>query len=343
MPYEPTTPAARELKVVYDYLNGAQHDWNTYATELGRAYTTAYKFHEGALGEVKEKYRLESETQYWVFSLLCVAATGGLVGGLLAPWVAGAGAAIAKQMIRTFANETAQATAGGVVGRYMPSGASGSEFKPAVKDPTSYKDDMIGELGICYFELRRELERMMQVLDKPQPDDETIKASKRFKEISKSPLANAPKTLPDKAKVARSAEIGMWLAWASRRKTDYWNKRYRDVRAMRDGPVSRTPNPYLLELEHYGPVVRRMYALSIKDHSTTEIDVPYFTRSSSYQQKGYYKVRVIDFNKLQLAGFISSIFQGDDVYMSNIIDVIKQPQKVLSSLVGLPPLHMRTA
>jgi hypothetical protein len=32
----------------------AQFQWNTYATQLGRGYTTAYKFHQKAIDDINE-------------------------------------------------------------------------------------------------------------------------------------------------------------------------------------------------------------------------------------------------------------------------------------------------
>src|ERR1700754_1335914 len=71
MAYEPKTPAAKDLHTIISELSGAQHDWETSAAKLGRAYGNAFDRHEAALSEVAERYRLGAESGYWVLALLC--------------------------------------------------------------------------------------------------------------------------------------------------------------------------------------------------------------------------------------------------------------------------------
>jgi hypothetical protein len=43
MVYLPKTEAGKTIDALTEQLNSAQFQWNTYAAQLGRGYTTAYK------------------------------------------------------------------------------------------------------------------------------------------------------------------------------------------------------------------------------------------------------------------------------------------------------------
>jgi hypothetical protein len=91
MVYLPKTEAGKKLHELMDELNTAQNQWNTYATQLGRGYKTAYELHQKAIGKINDNLKLKAEQAYWLLSLLCVAFAGGVAGGLMAPWVTKAG------------------------------------------------------------------------------------------------------------------------------------------------------------------------------------------------------------------------------------------------------------
>jgi hypothetical protein len=342
MAYRPKTKAALELKEIADGLERAQLDWGTYALKLGIGYNTAFDVHEGALKSVEEKYRLAAQSQYWVLSLLCVAMTGGVIGGLLAPWVGAAGASLAAQFVRTFTSETLQSAGQGVVGAKLTHEAKGNPFKPVLESPSKYKDKLQVELGTCYFELYKELERLMREIDdlstQNKPTLKHLQIAARWREIEHSPLANSPAKLPDSDEVARAAEIGMWLAWVSVRDFDYWKTRYEKVNEMRDRGVSNTPNPYLSELLRLSPVVTRLDALGIANHSTTTYDIPYFTRASSYQRAAYAPVRVVDLHKMRTSGpIIAAQVPKSRVFLGKVTEVVKEPHRVLPELKHSQP------
>src|SRR5688572_6483183 len=101
MAYLPKTNAAKEIYPLMSEISTAQDQWGTYATQLGRGYTAAYQEHEKAIDKVNRNIRLQEEKSYWLLSLLCVGFAGGLIGGLMAPWVKNAGTSLAQQIMRT--------------------------------------------------------------------------------------------------------------------------------------------------------------------------------------------------------------------------------------------------
>jgi hypothetical protein len=340
MAYEPKTPAAKDLHTIMTALSGAQHDWETYAMKLGRAYGNAFDKHEEGLKNVAEKYRLGAESAYWVLALLCVAVTGGVVGGMLAPWVAGAGTTAATMFKRTLVSEASQAITAGVVGQAMQQSPNNEPFKPQAKRPDRYRDDMLIELGECYFQLRQELDKMMQAVDgatEAQQKAVGKDVASKKNTILSSILATSPKNLPDEAKAERIAEIGMWLSWASVREHDYWKTRYEKLDKLDRGPVSRSPHPYLIEVDKLRPIMPRLEALGLT-YAIRTIKIGAFNNSHQFYQ---YDWKIVDLNKLKLAGTTVKVADGLSVFVNKVAEVIKAPFTVLPELQVLPPLWAR--
>ena len=94
------SPAAQPLYDALTELNTAQQRWETLADILGAGYNLAYNRHKGALDQVRDAMLAQAQLQYFVLSLLVVSFAGGLPGGLIAPWVVGAGARVGHQILR---------------------------------------------------------------------------------------------------------------------------------------------------------------------------------------------------------------------------------------------------
>jgi hypothetical protein len=62
MAYLPKTKTGQEIHALMGELSSAQHQWNTYATQLGRGYTSAYQFHDETVKKVQERLRLAAES-----------------------------------------------------------------------------------------------------------------------------------------------------------------------------------------------------------------------------------------------------------------------------------------
>jgi hypothetical protein len=55
MVYLPKTEAGKKIHELMEECNTAQNQWNTYATQLGRGYTTAYALQKDANRQYQQK------------------------------------------------------------------------------------------------------------------------------------------------------------------------------------------------------------------------------------------------------------------------------------------------
>ena len=340
MTYQPKSDGAKEIEKLMRHLDTAHLQWNTYATQLGRGYTAAYKTHEKVLKEMEEHKRASSDAQYFLLSLLCVGFAGGLVGGLLAPWVEKAGENIAKQIIRTAMSETTQS----VVGIELQTGldthkeiqlkSSGGTYSPKATDPLLYHQTIHGEVGMFFSTLRDEVENQMRWQDSPVRDSNfsTGKADsnqvrgwgERFLQIPI--LRDYPRTadMPNETVVERQAEIGMWIAWANVRAIDYWTKA---IKAVSDGVQGNAEYKYLVDFQSLFPVQRRLMKLGVDKQVT--FDTRYGSKSWT----------IMDINKLRSLGH-----HLGGPFFSKVADVVKSSASAraeLSNLVSIKPIYKR--
>jgi hypothetical protein len=339
MAYSPKSQGALELKALFNDLTTAQQDWETYGRTLGGGYTDAWKSHAGILKGIGDSYKESAQAEYFVLSLLAVAVTGGIIGGLIAPWVAGAGTAAASQILRTGASETAQGVGTGIVGSQMPSGPSSDAYKPVVKDPSEFKDDLLIELGTAYFYLRQELEQFMKFRD----GDNTVRKditpaliTARVDRIKQSPLSKSPDRLPDRKEIAKVAEIAMWLAWGQRRDFDYWKKRYDHLDTARQGPTMRY-DAYADQVNDMDPIMFRLDKLGIGGAVTRSVKMHYHDNNHMHRE---YTMRFLDLVKLKSAGdFINGTLPYRD-FLKYVSLVIYSPYTALAALAAKNPLSM---
>jgi hypothetical protein len=210
MTYLPRTEAGKKIHEVMEELNTAQNQWNTYATQLCRGYTTAYGLHQKAIDDVNEKLRLKAESAYWLLSLFCVAFAGGVAGGLMAPWVAKAGETASKIVLRN----KLSATTAGTVSNLVQKGTdvakpSTTPLVPAVGSPLSYWQNMLGEIGLCFSHLRGAVETDMKNADagKSSVDDANELVEKYMSDLL---LKDSPSDddMPDESLVALRSRDG---------------------------------------------------------------------------------------------------------------------------------------
>jgi hypothetical protein len=334
MVYLPKTEAGKTIDALTEQLNSAQFQWNTYATQLGRGYTTAYKFHQKAIDDINENLRLKAESSYWLLSLLCVAFAGGVAGGLMAPWVTKAGQVTSQLIIR---NKLSAATANGISGVVQKgtdaAKPSTTPLVPAVKDPLSYWQDMLGEIGLCFSHLRADIETEMKLADAGQF---SVGDANKLVEISMHDplLKDSPSDddMPDESLVAHEAEMGMWIAWAAARDLTYWN---RAIASISYG-VQPSGNKYYEDATQFQPAVDRLRALGSDALSVGSMHVRMFTRTPNQ----YPGLRVINIPALaQRAGYSVHILSGADVYLHRVAEVVSFPQKVLPELAQKPPVY----
>ena len=332
MAYIPSTSAGKEVHMLMGELSTAQHQWNTYATQLGRGYTAAYKEHETAIKAVQEKYRLAAESAYWVLSLLCVAFAGGIAGGLMAPWVEKAGSLRA----RTILDEMSQTVAQGTTQKGLEATRSGADpFKPAMKSPLEYWQDMHGEIGLCFSDLRASVEAWMSAADSDPRYSNPTPGIKKF--VQTPLLRDAPKDMPDEKKIAREAELGMWIAWAHVRDIDYWKERV-DAVTNNEGRHYREAytDKYMKEFQLLQPIVDRLKSLGVPALGTSTAKPGLFAGPSRAET-------VLDINKLRTAGAYLAVLPEGAHFFGRVGEVVKDPQKVLPQMSDVRPIYKRAA
>jgi len=334
MVYLPTTNAGKTINEVMEALNTAQHQWNTYATQLGRGYTTAYGNHKDAIDKVSENLRLKAEHAYWVLSLLCVAFAGGLAGGLMAPWVAKAGTEFAKIMVR---NKVSSVTANAVQGLVQKGTdivkPTTAPFKPAVKDPLAYWQDMFGELGICFSDLRDEVEADMRKVDQTNSSADATKAVNSY--MDNPLLKNCPmsKNMPNVDLVAREAEVGIWIAWAAGRDIDYWKKA---VAGLTIGTFSAAD--YYDDAVQFEPVVNRLSIISQPAYEAGTMVGRVYGPPPGHN---LLPKTLINIPGLAEAGHVIPSLSGANLFLRRVKDVVKLPQHVLPQLDQTSPVYKK--
>jgi hypothetical protein len=325
MTYQPRTAAAKAVKVLHDETATAQLQWEGYATQLGIGYREAYKEHAGALTKIQENYRVTAESAYWVLSLLCVSFAGGLVGGLMAPWVVKAGETVGAIVTRSVVSGTSSQAAQIITQRGIDNSKGGqAEFKPAVKPPVEYWQDLLGEIAVAFSFVRLRLENWMKELDR---QSEPLMPELALHKVRESPLLkHYPRYLPEPTLIQHECELGMWIAWAHVRHVDYWKTRMGradgvnvTARGAHASEVAR------LELRALQPVVERMKFLGVAALTTTTL-------------RG--RITVLDVPKLQVGGrLMMTAVSGGMNFLDNVAELVKDPRKVLQGMVDVPPRY----
>jgi hypothetical protein len=313
--------------------NTAQNQWNTYATQLGRGYTTAYALQKDAIDNINKNLQLKAESAYWLLSLLCVAFAGGVAGGLMAPWVSKAGTATAQLIVRNKLSAGAANSVQGIVQKVTDvAKPSTTPLVPAVKDPLTYWQDMLGEIGLCFSHLRGAIETTEKAADDFgfSVDD----ANELVDDLLLDPLfKNSPSddNMPDASLVAREAEVGMWIAWAAARDLTYWN---RAVAIMANRVVAASTNmDYLEDARQFQPALDRLKALGLDALMAGSISVRVIYKAARPPE------RVINIPSLAGAGYKVNILSGADVFLRRVSEVVRFPQKVLPELAQKPPVY----
>jgi hypothetical protein len=335
MVYLPKTEAGKKLNEVMGAFNTAEFQWNTYATQLGRGYTTAYNLHQEAIGKINENLKLKAEEAYWLLSLLCVAFAGGVAGGLMAPWVSKAGQVTSQLIIRNKMSAAAANAVSGVVQKGTDvAKPSTAPLVPAVKDPLSYVLDMLGEIGLCFSDLRSETETQMKLADDAviSVDD----ANEMVRVLMLDPLLKdspSSKDMPDATLVAREAELGMWIAWAGTRDLRYWN---RAIASISRG-VSSTDDDYFQDAKQFEPIVDRLRILGPDALTAGSMGVRVHAKAQF--APGNWWPRVVNIPALTQSGYKVNILSGADVFLRKVSEVVKFPQKVLPELDQKRPVY----
>lgn len=261
--------AAPELTRIETIFNSAHLQWGTYIDALGNGYDTAYTLHKSTLDSMNHLSTHDNRLMYFMLSILAAGFTGGLAGGVLAPWVAGAGKATADAVWRTVGVETTKEflkTSYKMMVTQIAQSDS-KPFVPTVDSTIKVYTGMRLELGVCFSNFR---DKLKELNDQAEAEKWTrAQGAAWATALAAIPLVkDAPSTkqLPNVAEVARQAELLMWIAWACRRPVTYWRER-RDV--LRQHTLHETDRSYphgdyydvMQEFIRLSPVAERLRQL----------------------------------------------------------------------------------
>jgi hypothetical protein len=113
------SPASTALHALQSELGGAKTQWEYLEDRLTNGYKDAYKSHVAVLTAMKNARILQEQRDakslaiaMFVFSVVSVGFAGGLVGGVIAPWVKraeqGTADAVIRQGMQGIATRTTQ-------------------------------------------------------------------------------------------------------------------------------------------------------------------------------------------------------------------------------------------
>lgn len=336
MPYEPKWKFTQDLRSqILLELNNAHAQWNTYASIIAEAYAIAYDEHERALTKVMDRIKAEDDMAYWILALVCVSFAGGLVGGIMAPWVASMTTAAAQRIATTAqgaASQGAQIATQRGIDEARPSYAS---LRPAVMKPAQLDPHLRKNIGLYVSDIKDSLDIELRAFDYTENLSPQGVADWKKGILSDAFVADAPKRadMPDAAAMSRIIEFGMWIAWANFRDFKYWKLR---TDRLENNQV--VLYPFLTaDLHTLDPIVRRMEALSRADKVTFVVE----ERESPTRPWPMKKNRLLDINKLRIAGYRGPEKSADGIFLSNIVPVVQNPQLLFPNFANLRPQHVR--
>jgi hypothetical protein len=332
--------AARALAEIEKDLNRAQGLWRIYATVLSLGYYDAYREHNRVLNQMKEAKLASYARLHFVISVLTVGFAGGVAGGLMAPWIQNAGRNTARRLIaesiRGMGLDVAKK-----LGRLPADYASAFSddqrlFLPEVIEPFPFNLKLNLELDLCFQELRDLVDVFYREANRHNWP--TSVGELMYRALAAVPLVRDRPEVSDMPKqhdVAREAELGMWIAWATAQDSEYWNKR---MRAVIDGvhPNMNAPVPFI-DYENQGAALGQLLELNPVAERFAQLwpAIPVTFKVRHTLSYGVVHVdRVLNVNQLRT-------MRPHGTSMSNLVQVLRFPKNELTRLESLPPRYKR--
>jgi hypothetical protein len=335
--YVPKTEAGRVAASAESAVNSAHLQWLTFAGYVSKGYTIAYNEHTGALGKIQQILKERNDFNHFLLSLLCVSVGGGIIGGVMAPWIAKAGSDVLKNAFRTGVSGAKGSGGQMIVQRSVDAvKADGTAaFQPIAIDPFSKYLDLTNGIGLLFSMIRDVLKTGARITDEGNMPTSYGELARDY--VLEMPLiAKAPGTndFPDPKAVARQAELGMWIAWAHKRDIGYWTTR---VKAVTDGSYTRGVDEYYRsELLELAPIADRLSELGVTQAlSTVNFGVSGINNPSARNSHGQV---FVDIPKLkQLWAMKGGTFYENLHAMLNPTTAIN----ALERLIKVPPAYAR--
>jgi hypothetical protein len=234
-PVTKESPASGPLHHLQSELLAAKSAWEQLGVRIAKGYTLAYAEHVNTLTLMKKAKEAEMSNNalMFVLSVVSVGFAGGLVGGLIAPFIQNVGARIAGRVWSSAVAGATQDTAKGLVkiGAQVIDDARKGEGDPyrAVSPKDLLVDQEIRDrIASAFGPILEALDAMIDEANTVQADasaGQTILNNFR----QNCPLLTdkpAQADIPSERDAWRAAELAMWVAWANERDWSWWNKQY---------------------------------------------------------------------------------------------------------------------
>jgi hypothetical protein len=245
------SPASRGLHDLITELLSAKSAWEQLGVRVAKGYTTAYGFHVKTLKKMeRSNTEASSDALMFVFSAVCVGLAGGIVGGIMGPWIKKTAESTAhfiyKEAVRSILQQGAKdlAKAGDEKLKKLKID-EGSDDPYETKSPkeVAVDQDIRDRIDSAFGPVLEALDAMIDEANKLQSDAATGQAVLNSFRLTCPLMTDKPeqKDIPPEHDVARALELAMWVAWANERDWGWWTPRYQrlDAAAQKIGTDER--------------------------------------------------------------------------------------------------------
>jgi len=235
------SPASGPLHMLQSELLSAKAAWEQLGVRIAKGYTTAYGKHVQTLAAVKRKRdNMEASKEatadglIFVFSIVTVGLAGGIVGGLMGPWIKKQSESTAhfvfKEAIRGLAQQAAKdlTKAGDEKLKKLASVATDDPYTTNSPKEIAVDQDIRDRIGSAFGPV---LEGIDAMIDEANRVGARAAAGQdilnNFRQAC--PLITdkpAQDDIPSEHTVATAAELAIWVVWANERDWNQWTPRY---------------------------------------------------------------------------------------------------------------------
>lgn len=301
-PVKLDSPASTPLHFLLTELLAARAHWGDLGVKVAKGYNKGLELQKRTLNEMKKAKTASSvDALVFVLQALSVGYAGGLVGGLIAPWVKDAADQVTSAF-RTALSGAAQQYTKDVTKAIV--GAAEAElitppsdpYTPVTPETIAVDLEIRDRIGSAFGPVENAVQAMIAKAN-------AVNAEMQVGQVILSnfrqncPLlrdAPEPKDMPNDVVAARAAELAMWVAWANERDWDWWQ----DVFNILDRPDNANEDEFdaartaALELV---PVALRMSGLGKQAFVMTRVNRPEYVRDGAIRGGFQY----VDLRKLR--------------------------------------------
>jgi hypothetical protein len=235
------SPASSLLHDLIAELLSAKSAWEQLGVRVAKGYTTAYGFHVRTLTEMKKSdTEASSDALMFVFSAVCVGLAGGVVGGVMGPWIKKTAESTAhfiyKEAVRSILQQGAKdlAKAGDErLKKLRIDEGSNDPYETKSPKEIAVDQDIRDRIASAFGPVLEALDAMIDEANKVQADAATGQEVLNSFRLTCPLMTDKPAQddIPPESVVARAAELAMWVAWANERDWEWWTPIYQRLDA----------------------------------------------------------------------------------------------------------------